>query len=112
MLQIRRAGDVDFKLLQKWDHHVSEENLEKAIENERVFLAESEGAFLGWLRYNLFWDSIPFLNMLYVLEEHRGQGVGKALMARWEKKMKELQGCADLHGSLRGCPAFLLQPWL
>ena len=36
--------------------------------------------FIGWLRFNLFWDNIPFLNMLYFLEEYRRKGYGKQLL--------------------------------
>ena len=42
-----------------------------------------------WLRFNLFWDEIPFMNMLYLLEEYRGQGYGGRLVTFWEKEMKD-----------------------
>ena len=47
----------------------------------------SNGKFIGWLRFNLFWDEIPFMNMLYFLEEYRGKGYGKQLVDYWEKEM-------------------------
>lgn len=87
MIQIRRAESVDLETLKAWDRHITQAQLQKAVEDGYVFLAEDAGRFAGWLRYNLFWDSIPFLNMLFVLEEYRGQGVGKALMAFWEAEM-------------------------
>lgn len=102
MIRVRRAGNDDFETLQMWDRHVSGENLNKAIENGGVFLAESGGIFLGWLRYGLFWDSIPFLNMLYVLEEYRGQGAGKALMTFWEAEMGD-HGFRDVLTSTAAC---------
>lgn len=94
MIRIRRACPGDLEILKSWDPHISEENLRKSIENGFVFLGEDQGKFAGWLRYNLFWDSIPFLNMLFVLEAYRGQGLGKALMAFWEQEMKD-QGFRD-----------------
>ena len=45
---------------------------------------------VGWLRYNLFWDNTPFMNMLYILEEFRGEGFGKEFVAFWEVLMKKL----------------------
>ncbi len=45
--------------------------------------------FAGWLRFNLFWDEIPFMNMLYLSEEYRGQGYGGRLVTFWEKEMKD-----------------------
>lgn len=44
---------------------------------------------LGWLRWSLFWDEHPFLNMVFLLEEHRGQGKGGLLLDAWERAMEE-----------------------
>ncbi len=46
--------------------------------------------FVGWLRYNLFWDNIPFINMLFFLDEQRGKGYGTKLVSYWENEMKKL----------------------
>ena len=35
----------------------------------------------------LFWDEIPFMNVLYLLEEYRGKGYGKQLVDYCEKEM-------------------------
>ncbi|MCI8810173.1 MAG: GNAT family N-acetyltransferase [Oscillibacter sp.] len=48
-----------------------------------------DGVFVGWLRFNLFWDKIPFMNMLYFLKGHRGKGYGRRLTCFWEKEMME-----------------------
>ena len=36
--------------------------------------------FVGWLRYNLFWDNTPFMNMLYLLDNERGKRNGSRLV--------------------------------
>lgn len=46
-----------------------------------------DGSFIGWLRFNLFWDHTPFMNMLYLLEDHRGKGHGRRLVRFWEEEM-------------------------
>lgn len=48
---------------------------------------ENEG-MIGWLRWNLFWDNTPFMNMLYFLEKERGKGFGRQLVSHWEALMK------------------------
>ena len=48
-----------------------------------------DGSFAGFLRYGLFWDSIPFMNLLFLLEEYRNQGIGTALVAFWEDRMRK-----------------------
>ena len=45
--------------------------------------------FVGWLRYNLFWDNTPFMNMLYLLDNKRGKGNGSRLVIFWENEMKQ-----------------------
>ncbi|WP_407926351.1 GNAT family N-acetyltransferase [Gehongia tenuis] len=40
------------------------------------------------LRYNLFWDHTPFMNMLYLLNEYRGKGLGQKLVSFWEAQMR------------------------
>ena len=45
--------------------------------------------FVGWLRYNLFWDNTPFMNMLYLLDNERGKGNGSRLVIFWENEMKK-----------------------
>ncbi|MBU3811743.1 MAG: GNAT family N-acetyltransferase [Candidatus Niameybacter stercoravium] len=57
---------------------------------ERVLVIEENNHLSGWLRYNLFWDNTPFMNMLYILDDYRGKGYGKALTLFWEEKMKRL----------------------
>ena len=46
-------------------------------------------SFIGWLRFNLFWDNIPFMNMLYFLEDYREKGYGSQLASFWEQEMKK-----------------------
>lgn len=46
-------------------------------------------SFIGWLRFNLFWDNIPFMNMLYFLEDYREKGYGSQLVSFWEQEMKK-----------------------
>lgn len=84
---IRYANVNDIELLSKYDKHISREELENIIKLQRIIVMYNEEKFVGWLRYNLFWDNIPFMNMLYFLDDERGKGHGKALVSFWEKEM-------------------------
>lgn len=86
---IRYADEKDFETVRKYDSHISEKELKHAIAFKRVLVMYHEGCFAGWLRFNLFWDEIPFLNMLFFLEEYRGQGYGGRLVDFWEKEMAD-----------------------
>lgn len=88
-LKIRLAEECDFEILSRNDKHVSAEMLKKKISDKNILIAEKDGEFAGWLRYNLFWDEMPFMNMLFVTEKLRGTGIGGALVRSWEKMMSE-----------------------
>ena len=86
-MTIRIATMNDLSRIVEQDRHISPEELKILISLGRVAVAEDGESFLGWMRWNLFWDNTPFLNMLYLLEPHRGKGYGKIMMAWWEREM-------------------------
>lgn len=88
MIQICFAQLEDMQYLNKYDCHISHEELKNSIVLKRVYVAYENQKFIGWLRYNLFWDNTPFMNMLYLLEDSRGKGYGKQLVGFWEEQMK------------------------
>lgn len=87
---IRPATPDDIEILLKQDKHISKQELENSIQLGRVYIAKENEDFIGWLRYNLFWDNTPFMNMIYLLEESRGKGFGRQLVEYWENQMKML----------------------
>lgn len=89
-MRIRAANVKDLSILRFNDRHIREAELENILRLNRVYIAEEEGNLKGWLRYNLFWDNTPFMNMLYVLEDSRGEGVGRRLVEYWEEQMRRL----------------------
>lgn len=70
------------------DHGLPETGFEEKVRNRQGYVCVEDGKVVGILRYNLFWDSIPFCTMLYIGDEYRGSGYGKQLMERWEQDMR------------------------
>lgn len=87
-MRIRTAVPGDISYLARRDRHIAKGELAAAVARGRVYVAEADGRIVGWLRYNLFWDNTPFLNMLFVSAGARGRGYGSALLKRWETDMK------------------------
>lgn len=81
----RVASMADLSFLGAADRHVASETLAELVATGRVMLVEVDGDVVGFLRWGLFWDQIPFVNLLWVLPERRRRGVGTALVEAWEK---------------------------
>lgn len=89
-MNIRLAVATDVLFLDKNDPHIRRQDLLDAIHLNRVYIIEENRQPIGWLRYNLFWDSIPFMAMLYLFEEYRNKGYGRKAVEFWESEMREL----------------------
>lgn len=88
-ISIRLAKSTDLERIAPYDTHIRKQELESSIASERVILAEEGERLIGWLRWNLFWDNTPFMNLLFLLESDRNQGYGTAMVSYWENQMKE-----------------------
>ena len=84
---IRYAVENDLELLSRYDRHICEAELRDCIKTKRILTMFQDDRLIGWLRFNLFWDNIPFMNMLYFLEDYRRKGYGSRLVRFWEKEM-------------------------
>jgi len=87
-MKIDFAIQNDLAKLSFLDKHISEKELANLISLNRVLVARADDKICGWLRCNLFWDNIPFMNMLYVLDEYRNKQLGAKLVEFWEKEMR------------------------
>ena len=89
---IRYAESNDREAWFMLDEHLPEEGFDEKVRNRQGYVCIEEGKIVGVLRYNLFWDIVPFCTLLYIDSECRGRGFGKQLMERWEQEMKAA-GC-------------------
>jgi ribosomal protein S18 acetylase RimI-like enzyme len=87
-LMVRYGTVDDVTDILSLDKHVEKKTLVEKINMNEILVLVEDGAFVGTLRYSLFWDSIPFMNLLYVKNEFQGKGYGKELLQHWENIMK------------------------
>ena len=86
-MEIRYARSGDLEMISEYDMHISKEELKNAIAMKRIILLFIDSEYEGSLRFNLFWDNIPFMNLLFILEEQRGKGFGRKMVEFWEHEM-------------------------
>ena len=82
------TGDLEYLVPRE---RVAARELESVLRRGRVLIAEDPDrlSVVGWLRWGLFWDEVPFMNMLHVVEERRRQGIGRLLVDAWEARCRE-----------------------
>ena len=90
IIKIRHLIKEDKEFWFQLDRHLPEQEFENKVRDEMGYVILENDNPVGLLRYNLFWDSIPFCTMLYVDEQYQLKGHGKRLMNFWEKDMREL----------------------
>ena len=88
-MKIRFATEKDIDYLTDYDGHVSKKMLVTKVENKQVIVAYINNEFAGFLRFGFFWDEIPFMNMLFVLEKFRQEGIATALVKYWVKEFED-----------------------
>ena len=89
-MKIKTANINDLGNILKIDRHVPKDRLEKLIGEGFIYLLEDEvkGIIEGVLRYSLFWQTIPFLDLIILNENYRNKGFGTLLMDKWESEMQ------------------------
>ena len=88
MIEIRYVRESDRAFWFSLDRHLSESEFMSKVRDRRGYVLIEDGVPAALMRWNLFWDSIPFCTMLYVRTESRRCGLGNMLTAHWEAEMR------------------------
>ncbi len=84
---IRYAEARDREAWYALDRHLPADGFDEKVRNRQGYVCLADGGVIGVLRWNLFWDSTPFCNLLFIDAAYRGRGYGRALVERWERDM-------------------------
>ena len=87
-MNIRIVKPEDQEFWFRLDKHLSKKEFDKKVRDRQGYVLLLENQPVGLMRYNLFWDNVPFCTLLFIEESCRRQGLGRALMEFWEQDMK------------------------
>lgn len=88
MFEIRYVAKEDKIFWYTLDKHLSESEFELKIRDKRGYVICDNDKPIGLMRYNLFWDIVPFLNLIELEDSYQGKGYGKLAMLYWENEMQ------------------------
>jgi ribosomal protein S18 acetylase RimI-like enzyme len=86
-INLATRGDLDNLL--RYEKHIKTEMIMTKIESKMILTAYIDNEFIGYLRYGMFWDEHPFMNLLFIIPELRRKNYGKKLVNYWEDMMCE-----------------------
>lgn len=89
MTEIKYVTERDKAFWYQLDKHLPETEFEKKVRDQQGYVLFENGVAAGLLRYNLFWDNMPFCTMLFVDWRKQKKGFGRELMNHWETDMKK-----------------------
>lgn len=82
------ANDNDLKIISQYDKWIHADELKRKIDAKQVYVLREGQEFIGWMRWGLFWDNTPFMNILHILKDYQKKGYGKQTVELWESEMK------------------------
>ncbi|MCH5183360.1 MAG: GNAT family N-acetyltransferase [Oscillospiraceae bacterium] len=90
MITVKHVQKENKTFWYRLDKHLPEAEFEKKVRDKQGYVLFDGQTPVGILRYNLFWDTVPFCNLIFIAWEHQRKGYGRELMAFWENEMKVL----------------------
>jgi len=90
MFSIKHVSAEDKSFWFTLDKHLSQSEFELKIRDKRGYVISDGDKPIGVMRYNLFWDVVPFLNLIELEESYQRKGFGKQAMQHWENEMCNL----------------------
>ncbi|MDD9271604.1 GNAT family N-acetyltransferase [Paenibacillus sp. GCM10023248] len=89
-MKIVAASHLDYAYIQEHDPHIMKDLILHKIKGNEIYLLRDDADMnIGFLRYGYFWDNTPFMNLIWIDEPYRRQGMGKQAVLFWERAMKE-----------------------
>lgn len=87
-MKIEYAQPQDEAFWRSIDTHVDGAGFRSRVQAKTGYVMWESGVPVGLMWYCALWDNLPYLNLIFVLQEHRHKGYAAQAMAQWEAEMK------------------------
>ena len=78
---VRFAGPELLEWCVVEDSLVTEQVIRHKIINDEIIIAELDGKPVGYLRLEYLWSTIPYIGVIFVIEDYRKEGIGQKILA-------------------------------
>ena len=98
-IKVRFANQIDLDRCIALDHPtILAEVIKRKVEQREIIVAEKAGRLVGYLRLEYLWSIVPYIALIWVVEDQRHQGIGSAMLHYLENALRE-QGHTALYSS-------------
>ncbi len=98
-IEVRFASQTDLDGCIALDHStMSAEIIRRKIAQREIIVAEKAGQLVGYLRLEYLWSTVPYIALIWVVEDQRHQGISRAILHYLENVLRE-QGHTALYSS-------------
>lgn len=87
-MEIKTATANDKEFVMRIDKHINDVDYDNGIYTKSCFILWEQSQRIGIITHCVLWNNIPFMNLIYVIEEYRGNGFAKQAIINWENEMK------------------------
>lgn len=86
---VKYMEEQDKNFVMSIDKHVKDSGYNKRVYTKTDYIMWEKEAPIGIMHYSVLWDSLPFLNFIFVDKNHRNKGIASQALAFWENDMKQ-----------------------
>jgi len=96
---VRFANQTDLDGCIALDHPtMPAEIIKRKVEQSEIIVAEKARQLVGYLRLEYLWSIVPYIALIWVVEDQRQRGIGRAMLRYLEDALRE-QGHTALYSS-------------
>ena len=85
---VKYMEEQDKNFVMSIDKHVKDSGYNKRVYTKTGYIMWEKDVPIGIMHYNVLWDNLPFLNLIFVDTKYRNKGFASQALAFWENDMK------------------------